>query len=111
MATRIRLRRMGRKKQPEYRIVVAEKSTARDGRFIETIGHYRPRENPAVIQVDQDRARAWLAQGATPSETVHSLFKKSGVYGTSAPAAEPPVSEAAVAEAPPAEPAADTPPA
>ncbi len=85
MATRIRLRRTGRKKLPEYRIVVAERTDARDGRFIETIGHYRPRENPAVIQVDGDKARAWLAKGATPSETVHSLFKKAGVY--SAPAA------------------------
>ena len=80
MATRIRLRRMGRKKQPEYRIVVAEKTAARDGRFIDTIGHYRPRENPAVVQVDADKARAWLAKGATPSVTVHSLFKRAGVY-------------------------------
>jgi small subunit ribosomal protein S16 len=85
MATRIRLRRTGRKKMPEYRIVVAERTDARDGRFIETIGHYRPRENPAVIHVDGDKARAWLAKGATPSVTVHSLFKKAGVY--SAPAA------------------------
>lgn len=101
MATRIRLRRMGRKKQPEYRIVVAEKTDARDGRFIETIGHYRPREQPAVIHVDGDRARAWIAKGATPSETVHSLFRKAGVYapqpapGTEAPAAEAPVPPAA----------------
>lgn len=85
MATRIRLRRTGRKKMPEYRIVVAERTDARDGRFIETIGHYRPRENPAVIEVDGEKARAWLAKGATPSETVHSLFKQAGVY--SAPAA------------------------
>ena len=88
MATRIRLRRMGRKKQPEYRIVVAERTDARDGRFIETIGHYRPREKPAVIQVDETRARAWLAKGATPSETVRSLFKRAGVYA--APAASVP---------------------
>jgi small subunit ribosomal protein S16 len=87
---------MGRKKQPEYRIVVAEKTDARDGRFIETIGHYKPREQPAVIQVDGDRARAWLAKGATPSETVQSLFRRAGVYA--APAA-------------PAAAAADTPPA
>jgi small subunit ribosomal protein S16 len=85
MATRIRLRRTGRKKVPEYRIVVAERTDARDGRFIETIGHYRPRENPAVIQVDGEKARAWLAKGATPSVTVRSLFKKAGVY--TAPAA------------------------
>ncbi|MDH4043356.1 MAG: 30S ribosomal protein S16 [Gemmatimonadota bacterium] len=100
MATRIRLRRMGRKKQPEYRIVVAEKTDARDGRFIETIGHYRPREDPAVIHVDGDRARAWLAKGATPSETVDSLFKKAGVYAASpAPGAEAPAP--AVATDPP----------
>ena len=94
MATRIRLRRMGRKKQPEYRIVVAERTDARDGRFIETIGHYRPREQPAVIQVDEQRARAWLAKGATPSETVRSLLKRAGVYA--APAAPAP----AVADTP-----------
>ena len=87
MATRIRLRRMGRKKQPEYRIVVAERTAARDGRFIETIGHYRPREKPAVVHVDETRARAWLAQGATPSETVRSLFKRAGVYAAPAAAA------------------------
>jgi len=85
MATRIRLRRTGRKKAPEYRIVVAERTDARDGRFIETIGHYKPREKPAVVQVDADKARAWLAKGATPSVTVRSLFKQAGVY--SAPAA------------------------
>jgi small subunit ribosomal protein S16 len=89
MATRIRLRRTGRKKAPEYRIVVAERTDARDGRFIETIGHYRPRESPAVIQVDADKARAWLAKGATPSETVRSLFKQAGVFAAPAPAAAP----------------------
>lgn len=90
MATRIRLRRMGRKKVPEYRIVVADQRAARDGRFIETIGHYRPQETPAVIQVDGDRARAWLAKGATPTETVRSLLKKAGVFAApvAAPAAE-----------------------
>jgi small subunit ribosomal protein S16 len=92
---------MGRKKQPEFRIVVAEKTDARDGRFIETLGHYKPREKPAVIQVDQDRARAWLARGATPSETVQSLFKQAGVYA--APAAPAPGDSAPAA--------GDTPPA
>lgn len=81
MATRIRLRRVGQKKQPEYRIVVAEKTDARDGRFIETLGFYRPRSDPAEIQVDAERARTWLAQGATPSDTVRSLLKKAGVFG------------------------------
>jgi small subunit ribosomal protein S16 len=90
MATRIRLRRVGRKKQPEYRIVVAEHTVARDGRSIETLGHYRPRENPAVIEVDAERARTWLAQGAKPTETVRSLLKKAGVFQ---PAAAPPATE------------------
>ena len=80
MATRIRLRRVGRKKQPEFRIVVAESTSPRDGRFIETIGHYRPREQPAVVEVDGDRARAWLAKGAQPTETVWSLLKQAGVF-------------------------------
>ena len=84
MATRIRLRRTGRKKQPEYRIVVAEKTDARDGRFVETIGHYNPRTEPVTIQVDVERARAWLAKGATPSDTVHSLLKRAGVFQAAA---------------------------
>jgi len=84
MATRIRLRRTGRKKQPEYRIVVAEKTDARDGRFVETIGHYNPRSEPVTIQVDVERARAWLAKGATPSDTVHSLLKRAGVFQAAA---------------------------
>jgi small subunit ribosomal protein S16 len=86
MATRIRLRRTGRKKQPEYRIVVAEKSDARDGRFVETIGHYNPRTEPVTIKVDVERARTWLAQGATPSETVRSLLKQAGVFQADTPA-------------------------
>jgi small subunit ribosomal protein S16 len=89
MATRIRLRRVGRKKQPEFRIVVAEHTAARDGRFIETLGHYRPREKPAQIQVDGDRARAWLAQGARPTETVRSLLKQAGVFKAGGAAAQP----------------------
>lgn len=84
MATRIRLRRVGRKKQPFYRIVVADKQRAREGRIVETLGHYNPRSEPATIEVDADRARAWLAQGATPSDTVRSLLKKAGVFETPA---------------------------
>ncbi|NIN11504.1 MAG: 30S ribosomal protein S16 [Gemmatimonadales bacterium] len=84
MATRIRLRRVGRKGQPEYRIVVAESTDPRDGRFVETLGHYNPRTEPATIQVDAERARAWLAKGAKPSNTVRSLFKKAGVFSASA---------------------------
>ncbi|MDH3495752.1 MAG: 30S ribosomal protein S16 [Gemmatimonadota bacterium] len=93
MATRIRLRRVGRKKQPEYRIVVAESTAARDGRFVDTLGHYKPREQPAVIQVDAERARAWLAKGALPTETVRSLLKQAGVFGT--PGAAAPAAPAA----------------
>lgn len=88
MATRIRLRRVGRKKQPEYRIVVIERTKARDGRFVETIGHYNPRQEPMKLTVDAEKARQWLAKGATPSTTVASLLRKAGVLGKGgAPAA------------------------
>ena len=82
MATRIRLRRVGRKKVPLYRIVVADRESPRDGRFIEIIGTYDPRgATPAdKVQVDADKARRWLANGATPSDTVQSLLKKAGVF-------------------------------
>ncbi len=109
MSTRIRLRRVGRKKWPEYRIVVTDRRAARDGRFIETLGYYRPRSDPAEIQVDAERARAWLKQGATPSDTVRSLLKKAGVFAspkpTAEPTTEPSAESAAAAEAPPASPA------
>jgi small subunit ribosomal protein S16 len=80
MATRIRLRRVGRKKHPEYRIVVAESEKARNGRVVETLGHYNPRTEPVTITVDAEKARAWLAKGATPSDTVRSLLKQAGVF-------------------------------
>jgi len=80
MATRIRLRRVGRKKLPMYRIVVADKESPRDGRFVEIIGSYDPRaEDAKQIIVDTDKARAWLAKGATPSDTVQALLKRAGV--------------------------------
>jgi small subunit ribosomal protein S16 len=80
MATRIRLRRVGRKKLPIYRIVVADKESPRDGRFVEIIGSYDPRaEDAKQIIVDTDKARAWLAKGATPSDTVQALLKRAGV--------------------------------
>jgi len=109
MATRIRLRRVGRKKQPEYRIVVTDRRAARDGRFIETIGHYKPRENPALIEVDAEKTRAWLAKGATPSDTVRSLLRKAGVFSPAGEvvAAEAPGSDVLAPEAP----APDAPPA
>lgn len=79
MAVRIRLRREGRKKLPMYRIVIADKEAPRDGRFIETIGSYRPKDEKNLFTVDVDKARAWIAKGATPTETVAALLKKAGV--------------------------------
>lgn len=80
MATRIRLRRVGRKKLPFYRIVVADRLAPRDGRFIEVIGTYDPKAEANQVTVDAEKARAWIAKGATPSETVQSLLKRAGVY-------------------------------
>ncbi|HEV2145917.1 MAG TPA: 30S ribosomal protein S16 [Longimicrobiaceae bacterium] len=80
MALKIRLRRMGRKKAPHYRIVVAESSFPRDGRFVANVGHYNPTTNPATLVVNRDLALSWLGRGATPTDTVQSLFKKAGVY-------------------------------
>ncbi len=81
MATRIRLRREGRKKLPMYRIVVADREAPRDGRFIEIIGTYNPRgADGSQVVVDGDKARAWIAKGATPTETVQSLLKRAGVF-------------------------------
>jgi small subunit ribosomal protein S16 len=79
MAVRIRLRREGRKKLPMYRIVIADKEAPRDGRFIEIIGSYRPKEEKNLFTVDVEKARAWIAKGATPTETVAALLKKAGV--------------------------------
>ena len=75
---KIRLRRMGAKKAPFYRIVVADSRYPRDGRFIEEIGTYDPRQEPAAINVDADRAQAWIKTGAQPTETVKALLKKAG---------------------------------
>ena len=82
MATRIRLRRVGRRGQSYFRIVIADQRSPRDGRFVATIGHYNPRTNPTELQVNAEQAQAWLAQGATPTDTVRSLLKKAGVFGT-----------------------------
>ncbi len=79
MAVRIRLRREGRKKLPMYRIVIADKEAPRDGRFIETIGSYRPKDAKDNVTVDVEKARKWIAQGATPSDTVAALLKRAGV--------------------------------
>ena len=75
---KIRLRRMGAKKAPFYRIVVADSRYPRDGRFIEEIGFYNPTVNPAELKVDVDRAQAWIKTGAQPTETVRDLLKKAG---------------------------------
>jgi len=79
MAVKIRLRRMGAKKAPFYRIVVADSRFPRDGRFIEEIGYYNPLEDPAVINVDAEKAKKWIANGAQPTDTVKALLKKAGV--------------------------------
>ncbi len=79
MAIRIRLKRMGSKKRPFYRIVVADSRSPRDGRFIEEIGTYNPMETPFRITLKEDRFKYWLRTGAIPSETVRSLLKKGGV--------------------------------
>jgi len=78
---KIRLRRMGKKKAPFYRIVVADSRYPRDGRFIEELGFYDPMKNPVEIKVDADKTKEWLGKGAQPTETVKSLLKKSGVIG------------------------------
>jgi small subunit ribosomal protein S16 len=80
MATRIRLRRMGAKKRPHYRVVVADQRAPRDGRFIENIGKYHPLEEPSLIEIDEDRALHWLRTGAQPSEQVQNLLNKVGIW-------------------------------
>ncbi|MBI4483015.1 MAG: 30S ribosomal protein S16 [Acidobacteria bacterium] len=72
----IRLTRLGAKKRPVYRVVVTERAGARDGKFVEILGHYDPTTEPATVQIDRDRAEFWMARGAQPSETVRSLLKK-----------------------------------
>jgi small subunit ribosomal protein S16 len=72
----IRLRRTGTTKRPYYRVVVADSQAWRDGRFVETLGHYDPRHNPAVVKIDAERAQYWISKGARPSDTVRSLLKK-----------------------------------
>lgn len=86
MALRIRLRRMGRKNAPTYRIVVAESTMPRDGRIVENLGHYNPRTEPATLAVNRDRALHWLGHGATPTDTVRSLLRKAGVFRPEEPA-------------------------
>ncbi|HIZ08769.1 MAG TPA: 30S ribosomal protein S16 [Candidatus Eubacterium avistercoris] len=79
MAVKIRLRRMGQKKAPFYRIVVADSRSPRDGRFIEEIGYYDPTKDPSVIRVDEEAAKKWLSNGAQPTQTVERIFKTAGI--------------------------------
>lgn len=79
MAVKIRLRRIGAKKAPCYRVVVADSRSSRDGKFIEEIGFYNPMTNPAEVKVDADKAKAWIANGAQPTDTVRALLKKNGI--------------------------------
>ena len=72
----IRLRRTGSTKRPYYRVVVADSREPRDGRFVEVLGHYDPRRDPAVVKIDADRAQYWIGKGARPSDTVRSMLKK-----------------------------------
>ena len=139
MAVKIRLMRVGKKKQPSYRVVVTDSRSPRDGRFIEVIGQYAPRAEPSVVAIDSDRALHWLKVGAQPTEQAGKLLEIAGVWAaykadvgkdavvkpkvkvkakTVKPVAEPPAAapEAAAAEETPAaqapaaeEPAADTP--
>ncbi len=79
MAVKIRLRRMGAKKAPFYRIVVADSRYPRDGRFIEEIGYYDPTKEPSIVKVDADKAKQWIANGAQPTDTVKVIFKKNNI--------------------------------
>lgn len=80
MATKIRLKRIGAKKNPAYRVVVADSRSPRDGRFIEEIGYYQPVADPVVFKVDEEKALYWLAKGAQATDTVRGLLKKAGIW-------------------------------
>ena len=80
MAVKLRLMRMGKKKQPTYRLVAADGRSPRDGRFIELVGVYDPRAEPSVVRIDNDKAVAWLRQGAQPTERAQQLLKISGAW-------------------------------
>jgi small subunit ribosomal protein S16 len=96
---KIRLKRVGKRKQPSYRVVVADSRSPRDGRFIENIGKYNPRVHPSVIDIDEDRAIHWLERGAQPSDPVRVLFQKTGVWSRFTGEAPPEPTEPTEAEA------------
>ena len=79
MSVKIRLKRMGMKKMPFYRVVVADERSPRDGRFIEEIGYYNPMTEPATVKIDAEKAQKWIKNGAQPTDTARTLLKKSGV--------------------------------
>ncbi len=79
MAVKIRLRRIGAKKAPVYRVVVADSRSPRDGRFVEELGYYNPMTDPAEIKIDVEKAKVWIKNGAQPTETVKALLKKAGM--------------------------------
>ena len=79
MAVKIRLKRMGKKRNPVYRIVVADSRSPRDGRFVEKIGTYDPNQEPSLVTVNEEAAKKWLANGAQPTETVGKLLKQAGI--------------------------------
>jgi small subunit ribosomal protein S16 len=108
MAVKLRLRRVGAHKDPIWRVVVADSRSPRDGRVIETIGHYNPQRNPSVVEIDLERARHWLARGAQPTEAVSKLLRI--CEGKATPPKERPKASAAPPE-PIAEPTGDEPPA
>lgn len=80
MSVRIRLRRMGAKKQPFYRVVVADSRSPRDGRFLDTIGTYDPRKDPVAIDIDREKTLKWLAEGAMPTDSARSLLSQAGIW-------------------------------
>ncbi|HLT68985.1 MAG TPA: 30S ribosomal protein S16 [Acidimicrobiales bacterium] len=94
MAVKLRLMRMGKKKQPTYRVVAADSRSPRDGRFIEIVGSYDPRREPSVVRIDNDKAVDWLRKGAQPTDAVRKLLEISGAWqqfrgGEGAPAGSP----------------------
>ncbi len=89
MAVKLRLMRMGKKKQPTYRLVAADGRSPRDGRFIELVGVYDPRAEPSVVRIDNDKAVAWLRKGAQPTERVQQLLKISGAWEQFKPGSVP----------------------
>ncbi|NLN15090.1 MAG: 30S ribosomal protein S16 [Tissierellia bacterium] len=84
MAVKIRLRRMGSKKNPFYRIIVADSRSPRNGRFIEELGYYDPLTEPKTVKIDNEKALQWLKNGAKPTDTVDRLFRENGVYESTA---------------------------